>query len=85
MNPAHGRKGKEDLARSGVAESLCMSLGVRLVKDFVNGEFCTSVWPFLWPLVQKTPPNDPNQHTGRMPEAEGNQQLPTCALSIQLS
>lgn len=32
-------------------------------------------------LVQKTLPNDPKQHKGRMPEGESNQQLPTCALS----
>jgi hypothetical protein len=37
---------------------------------------------FLWPFVQKTLRNDPKQHEGRMPEAECNQQLPTCAHSI---
>ena len=29
-----------------------------------------TVWPFLCPLVQKTSPNDPKQHKGRIPEAE---------------
>src|SRR6266540_4976326 len=33
------------------------------------------------PYLQKTLPNDPTQHKGRMAEAESNQQLPTCALS----
>jgi hypothetical protein len=44
---------------------------------------CVNRVALLWRVVQKTLRNDPKQHEGRMAEAESNQQLPTCALSIE--